>query len=162
MSTPNAHSFEFTSIENEPIKLADLAGKVILIVNTASQCSFTPQYAELQKLHNTYATKGLAIIAVPSNNFGGQEFAAECDVANFTQKQYAITFPLTTITAVTGKTAHPFYRWATKQAGVNGSPKWNFHKYLINKQGDFGCWFATNTTPLSDKVIAAIEQELAK
>lgn len=162
MSVPNAHQFEFTAIGTDALKLADLSGKVILIVNTASQCGFTSQYADLQKLYDTYGDKGLVVIGVPSDNFGGQEFAQESEVKAFTEEKFAITFPLATLTNVKGDNAHPFYQWAGKQAGFLGSPKWNFHKYLIDKKGNYVTWFSSNTSPMSEKVTAAIEAELAK
>ena len=161
MSVPNAHRFEFQTIEGESIKLADLKGKAVLVVNTASQCGLTPQYAGLQKLHETYADKGLIVIGVPSDNFGGQEFAQEEEVKNFTTEKFEATFLLTVISNVKGKDAHPFYQWANKEVGFLGSPKWNFHKYLIGKDGNLKQWFASATSPDSKKVVSAIESELA-
>ncbi|MDG1286344.1 MAG: glutathione peroxidase [Rickettsiales bacterium] len=160
MSVPNAHRYEFQTIEGESIKLSDLKGKAVLVVNTASQCGFTPQYAGLQKLHETYGDKGLVVIGVPSDNFGGQEFEQEAEVKNFTKEKFEATFPLAVISDVKGKNAHPFYQWANKEAGFLGSPKWNFHKYLIGKDGNLKQWFASTTAPDSKKIIAAIEQEL--
>lgn len=162
MSVPNAHRFEFQTIEGETIQLRDLKGKAILVVNTASQCGFTPQYADLQKLHESYKEKGLEIIGVPSDNFGGQEFDHNNEVKNFTQKKFETTFPLTVISNVKGKNAHPFYQWANQEAGFLGSPKWNFHKYLIGKDGNLKEWFASSTSPQSKKIIKAIEAELAR
>jgi len=161
MSVPNAHQFEFKTIEGETIKLADYKGKVILVVNTASQCGFTPQYAGLQSLHEKYGDKGLVIIGVPSDNFGGQEFEQESEVKEFTTKEFKTTFPLTTISNVKGSDAHPFYQWANKKAGFLGSPKWNFHKYLIGADGEFLAWFSSPTKPEGPKITAAIEKALA-
>lgn len=160
MSKPNAHQFEFTTIDGEPLKLSELKGKAVLVVNTASQCGFTPQYAGLQKLHERYAEKGLVVIGVPSDNFGGQEFDQEIEVKNFTKEKFQATFPLTTISDVKGENAHPFYKWANKEAGFLGSPKWNFHKYLIGKDGSLKQWFASTTSPESKKLITAIEDEI--
>lgn len=162
MSKPNAHRFEFKTIEGEPIKLSDLKGKAVLVVNTASQCGFTPQYAALQKLHETYGEKGLVVIGVPSDNFGGQEFEQESQVKDFTKETFSATFPLTIISDVKGKNSHPFYQWANKEAGFLGSPKWNFHKYLIGKDGNLAQWFGSATAPDSKKIITAIELELSK
>jgi glutathione peroxidase len=162
MSQGNAHQFEFNTIDGNAIKMAELEGKVVLVVNTASQCGFTPQYAGLQKLHETYGEQGLVVIGVPSDNFGGQEFDTEEEVQNFTTQKFEATFPLTEISDVTGSNAHPFYQWANKEAGFLGSPKWNFHKYLIGKNGDLVQWYASTTSPDSAKVTAAIEAELAK
>lgn len=161
MSTLNAHAFEFTTLEGKPLKLADFSGKVMLVVNTASHCGFTPQYAALQKLHETYRNKNLAVIGVPSNNFGHQEFAKEEDIKCFVDKNFAVSFTLTTITDIKGKGAHPFYQWARTQTGMLGTPKWNFHKYLISREGELLTWFASTTSPTSAKVIAALEKALA-
>lgn len=162
MSYPSAHRFSFQTIAGEPMALGDYKGKVLLVVNTASQCGFTPQYEGLQKLHETYGEKGLVVLGVPSDNFGGQEFDNEAEVADFTSKKFQVTFPLTAITDVSGKEAHPFYQWARDEAGFIGAPKWNFHKYLIGKDGRFVTWFSSMTSPTADKVITAIESELAK
>ncbi len=161
MSIPNAHQFSFKTIDGDVIHLADLKGKVILVVNTASQCGFTPQYAGLQSLYEKYSNQGFVVIGVPSDNFGGQEFKEESEVKAFTSKEFKTTFPLTLINNVTGADAHPFYQWAHKQAGFIGSPKWNFHKYLIGKDGDFVAWFSSATSPESEKITTAIEEALA-
>lgn len=158
----NAHEFEFQSIDGDPIKLADFKGKVVLVVNTASQCGFTPQYRELQQLHETYKDKGLVVLGVPSGNFMNQEFDDESEVKEFTEEKFQVTFPLTAINNVKGSEAHPFYRWAGEKAGFVGRPKWNFHKYLIDKQGNFSSWFGTPTSPIAKNVTQAIEKELNK
>lgn len=162
MSEPNAHSFTFKMMDGGELPLSDLKGKVVLVVNTASQCGFTPQYRDLQTLHETYKDKGLVVIGVPSADFGGQEFDTEQEVQDFTEEEFSITFPLTTISTVKGGDAHPFYAWANKKAGMIGKPKWNFHKYLIGKDGDFVAWFATTTSPTASKLTKAIEAELVK
>jgi glutathione peroxidase len=162
MTYANAHRFSFTSIDGEQVELQDLKGKAVLVVNTASQCGLTPQYAGLQKLHEEYGDDGLVVIGVPSDNFGGQEFESEEEVKEFTAEKFSPTFTLTTIQDVKGDDAHPFYAWANKEAGFLGSPKWNFHKYLIDKQGNLAQWFASTTAPDAGKLKAAIEQELAK
>lgn len=161
MSIPNAYFFEFDGMNGETIKLGDFTGKVILVVNTASQCGFTPQYGELEILYEKYKDKGFLVIGVPSNNFGNQEFATEKEVKTFTHTKYAITFPLTAITNVKGENAHPFYQWAKNQVGFIGSPKWNFHKYLIDKNGHLVEWFSSKTSPTSKKITAAVEKALA-
>lgn len=157
----NAHNFSFKTIEGTEIKMSDMKGNAILVVNTASKCGFTGQYAGLQRLHKKYGDKGLVVIGVPSGDFAGQEFAEEKDVKNFTEEKFDITFTLTEIAHVKGKDAHPFYKWANNQAGFLGGPKWNFHKYLIDKQGNFVSAFGSATKPESTKIIEAIEQELA-
>lgn len=162
MSLPSAHQFEFQSIDGEALSLSNYKGKALLVVNTASQCGFTPQYKELQALYDRYKEKGLVVLGVPSADFGGQEYATEEEVEHFTEEKFAVTFPLTVISEVKGGNAHPFYQWAGQQAGFIGSPKWNFHKYLIGKNGEFVTWFSSVTSPTSDKVVKAIEAELAK
>ncbi len=166
MSTPapaqNAYNFEFSAIDGKTIKLSDFKGKVILIVNTASHCGYTGQYKELQELYSTYKDKGLVVLGVPSADFGGQEFDSEDKVQDFTEKKFSVTFPLTAISSVKGKDAHPFYKWAGDQGGFLSGPKWNFHKYIIAKNGDYVTSFATTTSPKAPSVIKVIEEQLAK
>ena len=161
-SQPNAYLYEFTSIEGESIKLSDYKGKVVMVVNTASHCGFTGQYKDLQALYDAYKDQGFVVLGVPSADFGGQEFDAEKDVAAFTEEQYSVTFPLTTISKVKGSDAHPFYKWAAEQGGFLSGPKWNFHKYIIGKNGEFVKGFITTTSPSSKNIKAVIEAELSK
>ena len=156
----NAYQFSFVSIDGKEINLSDFKDKVILIVNTASQCGFTPQYAGLQNLYQKYKDKGLVIIGVPSSDFANQEFDNNEDIKKFTNKEFNITFPLATVTKVKGKDAHPFYKWASKQSGILGSPKWNFHKYIIDKEGNFATWFASTTKPEANKIVKKIDSLL--
>ncbi|MDA9818328.1 redoxin domain-containing protein, partial [Flavobacteriaceae bacterium] len=144
----------------QSINLSNFKDKVILVVNTASKCGFTPQYEGLQKLHEKYKDKGLVIIGVPSADFASQEFSQISQVKEFTDKEFHITFPLTEIEKVKGKEAHPFYLWANSKSGFIGSPKWNFHKYLIDKNGNFASWFSSPTKPNSPKIIDKIEELL--
>ena len=160
MTTKNAYYFSFEGIDGKKINLSDFKGKVILIVNTASKCGLTPQYQGLQELHNKYKDKGLVIIGVPSADFANQEFSQLSQVKEFTDKEFHITFPLTTIAKVKGSDADPFYLWANNQAGFLGSPKWNFHKYLIDKNGNFAGWFSSTTKPQSKEIINKIEELL--
>ncbi|MGN7438740.1 MAG: glutathione peroxidase [Alcanivorax sp.] len=160
-TSPNAYQFSFKSIDGNPLPLSDFSGKVVLIVNTASKCGFTGQYKELQNLYETYKDKGLVILGVPSGDFAGQEFAEEESVKQFTDEKFHITFPLTEITHVKGGNAHPFYAWAKKQGGFLSGPKWNFHKYLIDRNGNFVTGFGTRTSPTHDNITTAIEVALA-
>jgi glutathione peroxidase len=162
MTILNAHQFSFTSIDNQLINLSDFKGKVILIVNSASKCGFTSQYQDLQELYQKYKDKGLIIIAVPSADFSNQEFSNISQIKEFTDKEFKITFPLTTIQKVKGPNAHPFYLWANEKSGFMGSPQWNFHKYLIDKNGNFVTWFSSSTRPNSAKVVEKIEELLSK
>ena len=158
----NAYQFSFASIKGEKINLSDYAGKVILIVNTACLCGFTPQYEDLEELYQKYKDKGLVVIGVPSDDFGGQELDSELEVKQYVDKNFKVTFPLTKITRVKGDNMHPFYKWAADKTSWLGTPKWNFHKYLIGKDGSFIDWFSTKTSPNSIKIINAIEKELDK
>jgi glutathione peroxidase len=160
MTISNVYQFSFKSINGQSINLSELKDKVILVVNTASKCGFTPQYEGLQKLHEKYKDKGLVIIGVPSADFANQEFSQISQVKKFTDKEFHITFPLTEIEKVKGKEAHPFYLWANNKSGFIGSPKWNFHKYLIDKNGNFAAWFSSPTKPQSPKIINKIEELL--
>ena len=160
MNKINAQQFSFTQINGQKINLADLQGKVILVVNTASKCGFTPQYQGLQNLYEKYKDQGLVIIAVPSKDFANQEFNDLGEIEEFTKTNFSISFPLTEISKVKGNDAHPFYIWANKQAGFFGSPKWNFHKYLIDKNGNFAAWYSSTTKPEDDKIVKKIKELL--
>ncbi len=160
VSVRNAYQFSFNGIDGKKIDLLDYRGKLILVVNTASKCGFTPQYKGLQSLYEKYKSRGLIAIGVPSNDFGNQEFGELQQVKDFTEKEFHITFPLTQVSKVNGKNAHPFYLWANNEAGFFASPKWNFHKYLIDKNGNFITWFSSATDPQSKEVIEAIEKNL--
>ncbi|MCF8462527.1 MAG: glutathione peroxidase [Rickettsiaceae bacterium] len=158
-----AYNFSFISLnENKKLSLGDFKGKVIVIVNTASKCGFTSQYADLEKIYQEYKDKGLVIIGVPSNNFGGQEPGSNEGIATFCQLNYGVTFPMTQKEKVSGEEAHPFYRWAKKTLGFGTAPKWNFHKYLINRKGKLIDYFHSTTSLQSDRFKAAIENALAE
>jgi len=152
----------FQSIDGKPMPLSNFRGKVLLVVNTASFCGFTPQYTALQKLYDSYAAKGLVVIGVPSNDFGGQEPKSDAEVKQFCQGAFGITFPLTSKAQVTGANKHPFYKWASDTLGAMNGPWWNFHKYLIGRDGKLVSAFGTRTEPHDDSIIKAIEAELAK
>ena len=158
----SAFDFAFTSIDGAAMPLAAFRGRVLLIVNTASMCAFTEQYAGLQKLHETYEKRGLTVIGVPSNDFGGQEPKAEEDVKAFCQGAFGVTFPLTAKYSVRGSQAHSFYGYASTKLGSINAPMWNFHKYLIGRDGKLVSAFGAMATPESSRVVRAIEAELAK
>lgn len=158
-----AHDFSFDALDSDtPVNLADFKGKAILVVNTASKCGFTDQYEGLEKLWKAYGDKGLVILGVPSNDFGRQEPGTAKDIAQFCKLNYGVTFPMTAKTPVSGDDAHPFYKWAGEQAGWLKRPKWNFHKYLIAKDGTLARSFMSTTAPDDKDLIKAIEAELAK
>lgn len=157
-----AWDFTFTSIDGKPMSLSDYRGDVLMVVNTASMCGFTKQYAGLQALHEKYAAQGFKVIGVPSNDFGGQEPEGEGKIKDFCETNFGITFPMTEKYAVTGDDAHPFYAWARNEAGWLGAPKWNFHKYLVGRDGKLITSFYSQTTPESEKVKTAVEAALAQ
>lgn len=160
-ATDNAYEFSFhTLVGHKPLPLSTYRGKVLLIVNTASQCGFTSQYAGLEKLYEKYKDRGLVILGVPSNDFGGQEPGSEQEIASFCQINYGVSFPMASKEVVSGKNAHPFYLWARQQLGFGTAPKWNFHKYLINRQGQLINYFYTPTAPDSTRFIKALEKVL--
>jgi glutathione peroxidase len=156
----SAFQFGFTSIDGRPMPLADFKGRALLVVNTASFCGYTNQYAGLQALHDKYEKLGLVVIGVPSNDFGEQEPKAETEIATFCQGAFGVMFPLTDKQAVKGPNAHPFYKWAVATLGANAAPKWNFHKYLIGRDGRLLSAFSTATKPQDPQVITAIEAAL--
>jgi len=160
MTKINAYQFSFNDIHGRHIALSDFSDKVILIVNTASKCGFTPQYADLETLHQNFHDKGLILIGVPSANFANQEFQDNKEIDQFTKDQFDINFLITEKCDVKGKQAHPFYQWANKEAGFLGSPKWNFHKYIIDKNGNLAAWYSSRTKPTSPKIINKIEELL--
>jgi len=159
MSRPTAFAFSFATLEGGSLRLAEHAGKPILIVNTASQCGYTPQYAGLQELWKRYRDKGLLIIGVPSNEFGGQEPGGPDEINKTAHGQYGVNFPLAAKAEVRGPAAHPFYKWAALERPGDG-PRWNFHKYLVGRDGRITASFSTQTEPTDPRMIAAIEKEL--
>ena len=158
----NLYDFTLTGLDGKPMPLEQFKGHPVLLVNTASECGFTPQFEGLEKLWESYKDKGLVVIGVPSNDFGGQEPGVGHEIATFCQKNYGVTFPLADKSVVSGADAIPVYQWAAKHATVLGSPKWNFHKYLFGKDGKFVDWFASTTEPQSEKIVAAVDQVLKK
>ena len=152
----------FTLIGHNPLPLAAYRGKVLLIVNVASKCGFTPQYASLEKLYEKYKDRGLVILGVPSNDFGSQEPGTDQEIAHFCQINYGVSFPMTAKEVVSGKNAHPFYIWAKQKLGFGTAPKWNFHKYLINRNGELLDYFYSTTSPDAARFINAVEKALDK
>ena len=156
-----ALQFAFTTIDGAPMPLSQFAGRVLLIVNTASKCGFTPQYRGLQELWTRHGARGLTIIGVPSNDFGGQEPGTNADIAEFCGRDYGVTFPMAGKERVQGEGAHPFYVWAARQRPTE-TPGWNFHKYLIGRDGRLIGAYATRIAPNDPRLTTAIEQALAQ
>ena len=145
------------NINGEPLDLNKFEGKAVLLVNVASKCGFTKQYTELQKLYNLYKDKGLVVIGIPSNQFGGQEPGSNEEIKNFCETNFNITFPMTEKVDVKGENANELYLWAKNNYGKSTIPKWNFHKILINKEGKVQDTYNSFIEPLSKKIIKEIE-----
>jgi len=158
MSRVTAFVFSFAALEGGEIKLAQYAGSPILIVNTASLCGYTPQYAGLQQLWARYRHRGLVIVGVPSNDFGGQEPGGTDDIIRTAHGQYGVDFPLAGKTQVKGPGAHPFYKWAAGERPLE-TPRWNFHKYLVGRDGHIAAVFPTDIEPMDARVINAVAKE---
>ncbi|MFZ4806295.1 MAG: glutathione peroxidase [Hyphomicrobiaceae bacterium] len=158
----SAFEFNFQAIDGTALPLSAHTGKVLLVVNTASFCGFTHQYGGLQKLWETYEARGLVVIGVPSNDFGDQEPGTEGEIRAFCEGAYAITFPLTTKQRVRGPGAHPFYQWARGVLGERAAPRWNFHKYLVARDGRLIGGYTSTVAPQSEALVSAIEAELSK
>jgi glutathione peroxidase len=154
------YDFKINSINGEELNLSIFKDKTILLVNVASKCGFTKQYDDLQKLYDDYKEKGLVVIGIPSNQFGGQEPGSEVEIKNFCETNFNINFPMTSKYEVKGDNAHPIYIWAKETYGKSTVPKWNFHKILINKNGKVEDTFASFTGPLSNKIIKKLEKTL--
>lgn len=159
----SAYDFSFKTLhDEEPLPLSRFKGQVLLVVNTASQCGFTPQYGGLETLYERYKARGLVILGVPSNDFGGQEPGGNQEIARFCQVNYGVTFPMAAKEAVSGDAAHPFYRWARQVLGFGTAPKWNFHKYLIDREGKLADYFYSTTAPDDAAMRQAIERLLVE
>ena len=158
-SDKSFHDFSIESISGEDIVLADYKDKVVLLVNTASQCGFTPQYAGLQKIYDRYKDEGFVVLGVPSDDFN-QELSNDDDVKKFCEIRYGVNFPLTSIQKIKGESAHPLYKWISGNTSVIGQPRWNFHKYLISKEGQIVNWFSSMTSPTSEGLLKQVEQAL--
>lgn len=155
MDLKSFYDININSLKGEPINFEDFKGKHVLIVNVASKCGFTPQYKELQALHETYQDK-LQVVGVPCNQFGGQEPGSADNIESFCQVNYGVDFLMTEKIAVKGKNQHPLFEWLTnkEQNGVSSSTvKWNFQKYLLNEKGELIDYFFSVTNPMSNKII---------
>jgi len=161
MSRITAYAFSFPALAGGDIRLADYARRPLLIVNTASLCGYTPQYAGLQELWTEFHDRGLMIIGVPSNDFGGQEPGDSSEIAETAQHQYGATFPISAKALVKGPNAHPFYKWAA-DARPKDVPRWNFHKYLIGRDGYIAEVFPSAVEPSDTRVKTAIARALAE
>ena len=162
MADSSIYDFEALSIEGKPAALAAQRGKVMLIVNTASACGFTPQFAGLETLWKTYADKGLVVLGFPSNEFGGQDPGTDGEIASFCEMNYGVSFPMMSKVKVNGADAHPLWKWLTAEApGILGikSVKWNFTKFLIGRDGQVIKRYAPTDKP--ESIAADIEAALS-
>ena len=146
-----AYDFEFKDLDGSALNLSNYKGKVLVVVNVASQCGFTKQYEDMQKIWEKYQEKGLVMIGVPSNDFGKQDPRSNTEIKNFCEAKFGITFPMTEKVSVKGTNAHPFYIWAEKNHGNSAIPKWNFHKIIVDKSGKIADTFTSITNPSSKK-----------
>jgi glutathione peroxidase len=153
----SAFDFNFTAIDGMPLPLKRFAGKPLLVVNTASECGFTPQYRDLEALWRRYRGRGLVVLGVPSNDFGGQEPGSNAEIRNFCESNYQVDFPLAGKEKVSGAAAHPFDRWVVAELGEAGAPRWNFHKYLLTPEGELAGAWPSRVAPLDNEIVAAIE-----
>ena len=151
--------FSFKSIDGGEIHLKDYKGKAILITNTASRCGFTSQYEDLENLHRKYEGKGLVVLAIPSNDFN-QELATGKKVKEFCDVNFGLTMPMSEITTVRGRSAHPFYKWLKSEH--NFQPKWNFYKVLVDKEGRFVKSFNSLTNPNSRKLLKIVDEVIKR
>jgi glutathione peroxidase len=161
MSRLTAYAFSFPALAGGDIRLSDHAGRPLLIVNTASLCGYTPQFAGLQDLWTEFHDRGLMIVGIPSNDFGSQEPGGATEIANTASRQYGVTFPMASKTVVKGADAHPFYKWAL-QARPREVPRWNFHKYLIGRDGYIAEVFPETVEPSDTRIKTAIARALAQ
>lgn len=156
------HSFMMKTIGGDVKPLADYKGRVLLIVNTASFCGFTPQYKSLETLYRRYKDKGLSVLAFPSNDFGAQEPGTDAQIKHFCESRYAVSFDLFSKIAVKGNDIHPFYRFLTYESGHDGPVAWNFAKFLADKSGRVAARFPSDVDPLSPALTAKVEELLAQ
>ena len=153
-----AYDFDFKGLDGNQISLKDYTEKVIVVVNVASRCGYTPQYSDLQKLSTKFQDK-LVVIGVPTNNFK-QEPGNNAEIKKFCDTNFGITFPMSEKVDVIGSNAHPFFKWAKKNHGISAIPKWNFHKIIVGKNGKVLDTFASFTKPSSKKFLSVIENEI--
>ncbi len=160
-TAPTLSDFSAVTIDGQDTDLSDYAGKVVLVVNTASQCGFTPQYKGLEELYQRYREQGLVVLGFPCDQFGNQEPGTESDIKDFCELNFGVSFPMFGKVEVNGDQAHPLYRWLREQKSglLGGAIKWNFTKFLINKDGVVIDRYAPTTTP--DKIAPDVEKALA-
>ena len=153
-----AYDYKFNDLDGSELNLNKFKNKVIVVVNVASQCGFTKQYEDMQKVWDNYQDRGVVMLGVPSNDFGKQEPGTSKEIKNFCEAKFGITFPMTEKVSVKGSEAHPFYIWARENYGKSAIPKWNFHKIIIDKNGKIAETFSSITNPSSKKFIEVLDR----
>jgi glutathione peroxidase len=156
----DAYQFEFAGLDGGTLPLAAWRGHPVLVVNVASYCGYTPQYRDLEALWRRYRDHGLIVLGVPSNDFGQQEPGTAAEIKTFCETSYQVDFPLAEKSRVIGSAAHPFYRWIAARLGEAGTPRWNFHKYLIGPDGQLVGTWPTPVRPSDTAITAEIERAL--
>jgi glutathione peroxidase len=159
---PPVLNFKMKSLDGKDVDLSQYQGKVLLMVNTASKCGYTPQYKDLEALYKKYADKGLVVLGFPADNFGHQEPGTDKQIAEFCEKNFGVTFPLFSKISVKGADEVPLFKLLTSQSPDAGEIKWNFEKFLISRDGKIVNRFRSKVNPSSEEVGKAVEQELAK
>jgi glutathione peroxidase len=159
---PGLYGFTLNSIDGKPAPLADYKGKVVLIVNVASRCGYTPQYSALESLYEKYKGQGFVILGFPANNFGAQEPGTNEEIKTFCTRKYNVSFPMYAKISVKGDDQSPLYSYLTKETGpsITGDIKWNFTKFLVDRNGDVVQRFEPAVTPDSPEMVAAVEKQL--
>lgn len=160
--TDSLHAFTMKSIDGKEKPLADYKGKAVLVVNTASQCGYTPQYAGLEELYQKYRDRGFVVLAFPANEFGGQEPGSDPEIKKFCTMKYKTTFDLFSKIVVKGDGIHPLYKWLTTRPGYTGDIKWNFNKFLVDGNGTVVARFDSGVTPTSPELTGKLEAILPK
>ena len=161
MSAKSAYNFSFHSIDGGDLPVSAFEGKVLLVVNVASQCGLTPQYAGLEQLWKKHREQGLVVLGVPANDFGAQEPGTESEIKKFCGTRFEVDFPMAAKEHVIGPQAHPLYKWVAEELGEDAAPKWNFHKYLFGRDGGIAGTFGSRIPPDSPELAAAIDAALA-
>jgi glutathione peroxidase len=162
MSQQSIYDFKMMTIDGQTKALSDYRGKVLMVVNVASFCGYTPQYKDLEAVYRKYRDKGLTILAFPANNFGEQEPGSDQEIKSFCSTKYDVTFDLFSKISVRGDDRHPLYGYITKDSPFPGDVKWNFQKYLVDGNGTFVAMFPSKTKPTDPAVLERIESLLKK
>ncbi len=155
-------NYLFLTITGDTTSLADFNGKVVLVVNTASECGFTPQYAGLEELYRKYKDRGLVVIGFPANNFGGQEPGTNEEILNFCTTKFDVTFPMMSKVSVKGEDKHPLFVYLTEQSPLPGEIQWNFSKFLLDKNGRLAARYPSKVTPKDSELVSTVEELLTK